>query len=84
MPFNFTNLSDEEVEGLKSEFLLRQQRLVESLYLKSKNIKVSHVDFSFMKIEPYKYQKQAAIFLMPVQEGLCWETSLALGKLRQL
>lgn len=62
MPFNFTNLLDEEVEGLKNEFLLRQQRLVESLYLKSKNIKVSHVDFSFMKIEPYKYQKQAAIF----------------------
>lgn len=62
IPFSFTNLSDEEVEELKVEFTERQQRLVESLYLKSKNIKTSHVDFSFMKIEPYEYQKQAAIF----------------------
>jgi SNF2 family DNA or RNA helicase len=35
---------------------------MKSLYLKSQNIDVSKVDFSFMKIEPYKYQKQAAVF----------------------
>ena len=62
IPFNFTNLTEEEVESLRVEFVKRQENLMKSLYLKSQNIDVSKVDFSFMKIEPYKYQKQAAIF----------------------
>lgn len=62
MPFKFTNLSNDEIEKLKNEFLERQKRLKKSLSLKSKNIDTSKVDFSYMKIEPYEYQKQASIF----------------------
>lgn len=62
LPFKFTNLSKEEVEELRMKFVKRQEALVKSLSLKTENIDTSNVDFSFMKIEPYEYQKQAAIF----------------------
>jgi SNF2 family DNA or RNA helicase len=62
IPFKFTNLSKEEVEKLRLAFVKRQEALLKALSLKSQNIDTSKVDFSFMKIEPYEYQKQAAIF----------------------
>lgn len=62
IPFKFTNLSKEEVEELRLAFVKRQESLLKALSLKSQNIDTSKVDFSFMKIEPYEYQKQAAIF----------------------
>jgi SWI/SNF-related matrix-associated actin-dependent regulator 1 of chromatin subfamily A len=62
IPFKFTNLSNEEIEQLKNSFLERQNKLTKSLSLKSETIDTSKVDFSYMKIEPYDYQKQAAIF----------------------
>lgn len=62
IPFKFTNLSKEEVEELRLSFVKRQESLIKALSLKSENIDTSKVDFSFMKIEPYEYQKQAAIF----------------------
>jgi len=62
IPFKFTNLTNEEVEELRMKFIKRQESLMKSLSMKSENIDVSGIDFSFMKIEPYEYQKQAAVF----------------------
>ena len=62
VPFKFINLSDEEVESLKKEFLNRQANLIKSLSLKAEKIDTKGMDFSFMKIEPYEYQKQASVF----------------------
>lgn len=61
-PFKFTNLTNEEVEDLRKEFEKRQESLLKALSMKSENIDTSHVDFSFMNIEPYEYQKKAAVF----------------------
>jgi SWI/SNF-related matrix-associated actin-dependent regulator 1 of chromatin subfamily A len=62
IPFKFTNLTKEEVEELRLEFVKRQEALLKALSMKSENIDTSHVDFSFMQIEPYDYQKKAAVF----------------------
>ena len=62
VPFNFSNLTTEEVEKLKDEFNQRQERLIKSLSIKADNIKTDDVDFSYMKLEPYEYQKQASVF----------------------
>lgn len=62
IPFSFINLTQEEIEELREEFIKRQQVLINSLALKSENIDTSKIDFSFMKIEPYEYQKQACVF----------------------
>jgi superfamily II DNA or RNA helicase len=62
IPFSFINLTQEEIEELREEFIKRQQALMNSLALKSENIDTSKIDFSFMKIEPYEYQKQACVF----------------------
>jgi SNF2 family DNA or RNA helicase len=62
IPFKFTNLSNEEVEELRLKFVKRQESLLKSLSMKAETIDTSSIDFSFMKIEPYEYQKQAAVF----------------------
>ena len=62
MPFKFNNLTSEEVELLRKNFIKRQESLLKALSVKTNNIDTSKVDFSFMNIEPYDYQKQAAIF----------------------
>jgi SWI/SNF-related matrix-associated actin-dependent regulator 1 of chromatin subfamily A len=62
IPFSFANLTKEEIEELRADFIKRQEALMNSLVLKSQDIDTSKVDFSFMKIEPYEYQKQASIF----------------------
>ena len=62
IPFKFTNLTKEEVEELRSKFLDRQKSLTKLLKMKVENIDVTGVDFSFMKQQPYIYQKQAVVF----------------------
>ena len=62
IPFKFTNLSQEEVEVLRKEFLEQQKRTSEILKLKAQNINIDGYDFSYLKIEPYKYQKEAVVF----------------------
>ena len=62
VPFGFTNLTQEEVEELKRQFNERQDRLVKSLSIKAENINTDNVDFSYMKLQPYEYQKQASVF----------------------
>jgi SNF2 family DNA or RNA helicase len=62
IPFRFTNLTKEQVDELRLEFNKRQEALVKSLSLKTQNIDTSHIDFGFMNLEPYKYQKEAVVF----------------------
>lgn len=62
IPFVFENLTTEELNRLRDEYRERQKRIKEALKLKEANLSFDDMDFSFMKIEPYDYQKQAVKF----------------------
>lgn len=62
IPFVFENLLPEELNGLRLEYLERQKRVAEALKAKEDTLTFDDMDFSFMKIQPYDYQKQAVKF----------------------
>ncbi len=62
IPFVFENLLPEELDNLRKEYRERQLRVSEALKLKEADLSFEGMDFSFMKIEPYDYQKQAVKF----------------------
>lgn len=62
IPFVFENLLPEELNQLRRDYLERQRRVSEALKAKESALDFKDMDFSFMKIEPYDYQKQAVVF----------------------
>ena len=59
MNFVFENVTDDVLQRLRDEFIQRQKRIAQILKLKAEQLDVSGDDFSFMKIQPYEYQKKA-------------------------
>lgn len=62
IPFTFENLLPEELNVLRKDYLDRQKRIEDSLKLKKSSLVFEDMDFSFMKLQPYDYQKQAVKF----------------------
>jgi SNF2 family DNA or RNA helicase len=62
IPFVFENLLPQELDVLRKEYLERQKRMAEAIKLKESALTFDDMDFSFMNIEPYDYQKQAVKF----------------------
>src|ERR1035437_3189922 len=62
LKFRFTNLEKEEIEKIKNDYLERKKRSEDSITNRSKDLDVSGIDFSFMKIQPFIYQKQDVVF----------------------
>jgi len=62
IPFVFENLLPEELDSLRKEYVDRQKRISEALKLKETDLSFDGMDFGYMKIEPYDYQKQAVKF----------------------
>lgn len=62
IPFVFENLLPEELNALRVEYIERQKRVAEALKAKEEVLTFDDMDFSFMKIQPYDYQKQAVKF----------------------
>lgn len=62
IPFVFENLLPQELDALRKEYIERQNRMAEAIKLKEAALTFDDMDFSFMKIEPYDYQKQAVKF----------------------
>lgn len=60
--FKFVDTTDGEINTLREEYKKRQQRLREILKEKVDGLKIDDMDFSFMKLPPYDYQKQAVKF----------------------
>lgn len=58
----FENLSDNEINYLRYEYIERQKRINDALRLKTESLEYEKEDFSFMKIQPYNYQKKAVKF----------------------
>jgi SWI/SNF-related matrix-associated actin-dependent regulator 1 of chromatin subfamily A len=62
LSFVFQNVPEEDINKLRQEYLERQKRLGLILRLKAEQLVVDDAPFSFMKIQPYHYQKQAVKF----------------------
>jgi SNF2 family DNA or RNA helicase len=68
IPFVFENLLPEELDNLRRDYLDRQRRVSEALKFKEEALTFDDMNFDFMKIEPYDYQKQAVKFF-EINEG---------------
>ncbi len=60
--YSFENLKEEEVEQVLQKKEIKEVSTESALKAKADSIDVSKVDFSFMKKQPYDYQKQAVLF----------------------
>lgn len=60
--FAFENISNQESAELVDKLFEHNKQNKDAIQLKQSGIDVSGVDYSFMKIEPYEYQKQAVAF----------------------
>jgi SNF2 family DNA or RNA helicase len=58
----FQNVSEEDIGKLRLEYRQRMFRLNKALKLKAEQLKVDGETYSFMKKQPYNYQKQAVKF----------------------
>ena len=67
--FVFENITTDVLERLRNEYLERQRKIAEVLRLKAELLDVSGEDYSFMKIQPYEYQKKAIKFF-EINEGI--------------
>lgn len=68
-PFTLENFTKTEMGELRQLYLARQNRIREALKAKADSIQVGNDDYTFMKIQPYDYQKQAVKF-MEINEGV--------------
>ena len=62
IPFIFENITQDVVERFRNEYVDRQKKIAQVLKLKSDQLDISGEDYSFMKIQPYDYQKKAIKF----------------------
>lgn len=62
IPFVFQNVPEDDINKLRQEYLERQKRLAEILKLKAEQLNIENEDYSFLKKQPYNYQKQAVKF----------------------
>ena len=60
--FVFQNVPEEDIAKLRLDYLERQKRLASILKLKAEQLVIDEAPFSFMKKQPYFYQKQAVKF----------------------
>jgi len=60
--FGFINFNQEEFENLKNAFKERQERIRAVVSGKKKNLDYSGINFDFLKIQPFNYQKEAVVF----------------------
>jgi len=67
--FIFENVPADAIEKLRVDYIKRLKRINEALRLKAEKLDVSIEDYSFMKIQPYDYQKKAIKFF-EINKGL--------------
>jgi SWI/SNF-related matrix-associated actin-dependent regulator 1 of chromatin subfamily A len=60
--FVFENIPQEELNRLRNEYIERQNKIAQILKLKAEGLSIEGEDYSFMKIQPYDYQKKAIKF----------------------
>lgn len=60
--FDFENLDEQERADLRKRYKETIKKFQDTTTMKEGGIDISGMDFSFMKIQPYDYQKQAVAF----------------------
>ncbi|MFA5066846.1 MAG: SNF2-related protein, partial [Candidatus Izemoplasmatales bacterium] len=60
--FVFENITTDVIERLKNEYVERQRNIAKILRLKDDLLDCEYDDYSFLKIQPYEYQKKAIKF----------------------
>ena len=60
--FDFENIEEPERIELRKKYKETIKRFQDTTAMKADGIDISGMDFSFMKIQPYDYQKQAVVF----------------------
>lgn len=60
--FTFENVSEEESKDIVDRLSEEFKKKVEAIKMKNEGIDVEGIDYSFMKIDPFIYQKQAVKF----------------------
>jgi len=60
--FVFENITQDVIDRLRNQYIERQKKIALALKLKAEKLDVSNEDYSFMKIEPYDFQKKAIKF----------------------
>jgi len=60
--FDFINMTEGEINVLRKEFRERQMRMKQILKEKADGLDVTGMDFSYMTMQPYDYQKKAVKF----------------------
>lgn len=69
IPFELENITDSELKDIQKEYHARQQRIKEALKLKEESLDITGEDYSFMKLQPYEYQKKAIKFF-EINDGI--------------
>ena len=69
IPFVFENLLPEELDNLRREYIEKQKRITDALKSREASLTLEDMNFDFMKIQPYYYQKQAVKFF-EINQGL--------------
>lgn len=60
--FKLENITSSELQEIKREYHERQERIKRALKLKEESLDVTNENYSFMKLQPYEYQKRAIKF----------------------
>jgi len=67
--FAFENITSDVLDRFRNEYLERLRKISEVLKLKAEQLDISGEDYSFMKIQPYDYQKKAIKFF-EINDGI--------------
>lgn len=60
--FAFENITSDEIDRLRNEYIERIKRINKLLRLKAESLDITNESYDFLKIQPYDYQKQAVKF----------------------
>ncbi len=69
MDFVLENVTEAELQEIKREYHARQERIKQALKLKEESLDITNEDYSFMKMQPYEYQKRAIKFF-EINDGI--------------
>lgn len=79
--FSFDNLSEEDLNHLRNIYKEKNpKRTTETVNSKTDGLDIGSVDWSFMKIQPYDYQKQAVLFFEKANGNAILADQPGLGK----
>lgn len=79
-PFTLENFLESEMQHLRNLYLERQKRIRKTLKAKAESIEIEDIDWSFMKIPPYDYQKQAVKFMELTEGNMMLGDEAGVGK----